>query len=768
MKNSLTLIFLLFSTLMFAQTQQGYVKTKGRMVNGQLVTGQGLKGATVSVQGHTTVLVNTDDGGFSFPVNTQQFRLDSVRKKGYQLIDMDVCPRTYSYSGNPLYIVMETPEQQLQDKLIAERKIRRNLQKQLEAKEDEIEDLKAQQMISDEEYRNALQKLYQDQESNEQLISDMAKRYSELDYDQLDEFYRQVSYYIENGELVKADSLLNTRGDVTRQVEEQLQKGKLLSERQEELDRAKAVHEADKDELAKRCYGYYETFAAQHLNDTAAYYLTLRASVDTTNVLWQLEAGDFIQKYLEDFNRSMALYDKALKTSLASNGPNDKLTAAIYQNIGSVYLFMGKFDESLEQYEKARQILRLNFANDETDEFVSLYDNLSNYYFTTGNVAAAKDYSLKEIEILKKLHGDDCIELSTSYMNLSMIYDDWSVFDTAMIYAEKSYQIEKTINGEESAEMPVVLFNLGLIYKHYASLEDDEYYLTKAEQCYMEALRLAKIHYGEVNSTLANLYHSISALYDYVEDYDKAIEYALKDIEVTKRIYGERHLSLGESYNGIGITYSYMGDYEKAAEYYHKSLAIMEPYLEHEQSSNYSIYANLGSLYHYQQEYDSAIYYYTNFLDAYKRIYGQHSDMAFIYAKMSMVYLDQEKYPEAIDCMEQAIAVENGLGGNNKMNLCLFHCNLGVMYDRTKQYEKSLPHMEQNLQLSLQLYGEDSADVAKARENLANVLYHQGNAEMSLPYYNAALSTFTTLYGENDSHTVKLREHIKKVEEAIK
>ena len=174
---------LLFSTVIImlgplasAQTQQGYVKTKGRMVGGQLVPGQGLTGTTVSVKGRTAVLVNKDDGAFSFPVTEAQFRLDSVNKKGYQLVDMELCQRTYAPSKNPIYIVMETPEQQLQDKLTAERKIRRNLQKQLQEKEDEIESLKEQQKISDEEYRHALQKLYQEQESNEQLISDMAKR----------------------------------------------------------------------------------------------------------------------------------------------------------------------------------------------------------------------------------------------------------------------------------------------------------------------------------------------------------------------------------------------------------------------------------------------------------------------------------------------------------------------------------------------------------------------------------------------------------------
>jgi hypothetical protein len=231
-KAILLLAVMLTGITVSAQTQQGYVKTKGRMVNGQLVPGQGLKGATISVQGRTAVLVNSDNGMFSFPVTEAQFRLDSVKKKGYQLVDLDICPRTYKPSSNPIYIVMETPDQQLQDKLTAERKIRRNLQKQLQEREDEIEALKEQQKISDEEYRQALQKLYADQESNEQLISDMAKRYSELDYDQLDEFYRQVSSYIENGELVKADSLLSTKGDVTQQVEAQLRKGQAIQEQE--------------------------------------------------------------------------------------------------------------------------------------------------------------------------------------------------------------------------------------------------------------------------------------------------------------------------------------------------------------------------------------------------------------------------------------------------------------------------------------------------------------------------------------------------------
>lgn len=154
-------IAVLFATLGLAQTQQGYVKTKGRMANGKLVPGQGLKGATVSIQNRTPIVVQNVDGSFSFPIPTQTFMVKSIQKNGYQLVDADVVKKTYNYSTNPIYLVMETPEQQMQDQLAAERKIRRTLNQQLQQREDEIENLKERQKISDEEYRKALQELFE-------------------------------------------------------------------------------------------------------------------------------------------------------------------------------------------------------------------------------------------------------------------------------------------------------------------------------------------------------------------------------------------------------------------------------------------------------------------------------------------------------------------------------------------------------------------------------------------------------------------------------
>lgn len=77
-------ICLLMSLATSAQTQQGIVKTRGRMVNGVLQPGKGLQGATVQLKERSAVVSNSK-GQLSFPLRTATYHAESVKKQGYQL-----------------------------------------------------------------------------------------------------------------------------------------------------------------------------------------------------------------------------------------------------------------------------------------------------------------------------------------------------------------------------------------------------------------------------------------------------------------------------------------------------------------------------------------------------------------------------------------------------------------------------------------------------------------------------------------------------------
>ncbi len=336
-------ILLLTSVLMSAQTQQGYVKTKGRLgSNGSVMKGSRLSGATVIVKGRNAV-VSGSNGSFTLAIPGNNYYLQDVQKTGYVLTDPDVLSKQYVQSKNPLVLVMETPDEQLEDKLEAMAKIRTTLQNQLERSRAEMKSLKEQNRMTQEEYQRKLQELYAIQESNEKLVNDMAERYSKIDYDQLDAFNALISKYILDGELQKADSLLKTKGDIIvrtadlRQLQEQNAKDEEeLTKRKKKLEKNKELAQKELEDIAQDCFSKFEIFKMQHQNDSAAYYIEYRASLDTTNVEWQTDAGQMHHTYMNDYNTAQFYYERALRQSIVQN-PASEMVATCYMNLGAKY-----------------------------------------------------------------------------------------------------------------------------------------------------------------------------------------------------------------------------------------------------------------------------------------------------------------------------------------------------------------------------------------------------------------------------------------------
>ena len=574
----------------FAQTQQGYVKTKGRMVNGKLVTGQGLKGAMVSVQGRTALLVNSDDGAFSFPISEPQFRLDSVKKKGYQLVDMDACPKTYKRSGNPLYIVMETPEKQMEDKLNAERKIRRNLQKQLQAKEDEIEALKEENRISMDEYHKALQEIYAEQESNEQLISDMAKRYSELDYDQLDEFYRQVSYCIENGELTKADSMLRSRGDLKAQVNDILQRGQALQEQKEQLQKAQIVHDSDIEEASKRCKSYYEAFYMQHQNDSASHYLLLRAQLDTTDVDSQNEAAKFLVEFMSEFDKAIPYYETALRQARLQYGEKSEWVATIYYNTGMNHYYKSELQEALVDFNKAKNIYTELYGADHP-EVATMLNAIGLIHNSLGEYSTALDYFLQCAEIRKAAFGENHFEVASAYNNIGHINAILGDYTKSMEYQKKALDIKKNLLDKNDPSIAISHSNIGSIYYYQGIYDSAAYHLNKALEINIIAL-------GESHPNTAYSYGNAGMMYSIQKNYDKALEYHLKALSIMQKLLGENNPRAAQYYSNVGTTYISLGNYEEALKYMNKALSIKQEALGEEHPDVATYHHNLGELYY--------------------------------------------------------------------------------------------------------------------------------------------------------------------------
>ena len=574
-KHILFLLGLFFAMTSFAQTQQGYVKTKGRMVDGKHVPGQGLSGAIVSIQDRTSVSVQNDDGSFSFPIPAKTFMVKSVQKNGFELVDADVIRKPYNYSTNPIYLVMETPKQQLQDQLDSERKIRRTLQRQLQKRENELDALKEAHEITLEEYQQSLQKLYAEQENNEKFIANMAKKYAQLDFDQIEGSNKKLREYILNGELKKADSLLNAKGDINADIEEYNRVKAMNAKTKEELAQSMAFEQWRLEDLAQRCYNKFE-ISKMIWNDSAEYWIRKRADLDTTNLIWQKDAAFFIGEFSPD--DALLYCQRGLRQAILQFGEQSEEVASIYMLIGDEYFDKGMYDTSIIFMEKSLHIYESIFG-----EMNSRVADLNRYIGEMYPFIHSDGYSYleKSLEINLSIFGERHKSVALSYFSLGRSLPSL-------------YYLNKAMEISESLELDSITALCWEERGNYYSYRDS---YSQAIDCYDKALVIWQSLYGEIHSHIAFEYLHIADELCRQNRFNQSLDYYQRSLAIAKEFFGEKHSLVAMIYCNYGLAYSNIGELSNAIELLNISLEIWQTIYGEEHPQIALAYTYLGHCY---------------------------------------------------------------------------------------------------------------------------------------------------------------------------
>lgn len=503
-----------------AQSQKGFVKTRGRIVNGKVVAGQGLTGATVHVKGRASVLVKNSNGSFSFPVTTKQFVIESVNKKGYQLVDADAAPKTYVHSPAPIYLVMETPSQLMEDKLEAERKLRRTLTKRLQQREDELEALKEQNRITQEQYNATMQQLYDQQESNEALVREMAEYYSRIDYDQIDEFNTRVSEFILAGDLAKADSLLRSKGDIDERIRKLNEHHNANVQARETLEKSEQAEQFSREDLAQDCFSFFRRFALDNKPDSALCYIEKRAALDSTNCQWQADAGSYLQKRGMT-RQARKYYDRALKAArkMAADNPElyEPLLAKTLNNIALLYTQTADVAAAEPLFQESLALFKRLSSTDESTYSPYVASTLNNMaVLYSGNIDNASRVEQLLQETLSIYMLQDNVEtfspaVASIWNNLALLYDETGRYEDSEQMYLKALDLYGQLGQNTrayDADYAATLNNLSALYfKDGSRLFDSHELLVEALDIYR---RLAAVDAQQYSPPLAVALNNLS------------------------------------------------------------------------------------------------------------------------------------------------------------------------------------------------------------------------------------------------------------------
>lgn len=765
---SAAIIALLSLSATAYKTQKGYVKTRGRYTSqGTLVPGKPLSNAVVMIRNSNSTRSDAK-GNFSVTLPEQNFYLQNVKKEGYILSDPDVLKRRYSCSASPLVLVLETPQQQADDRLASEKKLRRTLQRKLQAKEDELEALKEENKITTEEYRNALQELYKLQETNEKFISEMAERYSRIDFDALDDFQRQIAAYIQDGELARADSLLNTKGsmddreaEINRLREANTQRREEIAKEQQELEASENLAAAKLADFGADCYNRFQISRLELKNDTAAYWLERRANADTTNIDWQLDAGLFLSDYLADYDKALHYYHTALDHSLKTNGEQSSSTALIYNDIGTALINKAYFTQALEYFNKSLVISQN--SDDSSWNVAKTLINIGMTYYNQGDYKHALEFNQNALEILSCANTDnrDFRDVATCLNNMGGILCVQGDYTNALTCYNIALNILRNQLGNCKPDIATVYNNIAGIYAYQGKHSE-------ALELFKKALTILRRDYTEKHPFIAKCLNNISGILIKQENYTDAIKYLETAINIQKEILPVYHPDISLAYNNLGLALANTNDFKGAIKYYSEGLKARINNLGESHPDIANSYINIAGIYVRQKKWDNALDLYNKSLDILKKTLPEtHPTVANVLLGIGVVLNEKGSYNSALESCDKAMDILLHNFNDTHPDLISCYDMLGNININLQNYSVAKYYYTKALDTRTHLYTNYHPSIPYTLGNIAFCDYNLKEYSEALKNLNKALELFNS-NDPNSSEAVKVKFLISEIEKEIK
>ena len=664
----LTIIFVIISVSLHAQNpvQKGIVRTALRPDREIVYL------SDVSIRqkgGHNTVLSGSD-GAFEMVLPDTRvggaFYLSSVRKTGYELADNATIGKAFTYSPEvPIEIVMLDSRAKQEDIIRITNNAYARAEKEYAKKVAALEQQLQDKTLSEESYRQQLQELQTGFEKYESLISDMAERYASTDYATIDSLNAAINIAIENADLERADSLISTVGSLDRLVRESQEAMANARERQkigteivEQASRDITDIEDNNRRLGDLLYSKYSISLTRFETDSAAYYITLRAELDTTNVEWQNETGVFIHDYMADYDKAMMLYQRALNITKTEYGEKHPDVAISLNNIGLVYSDRGDYGKALEYHDEALKIWTELFGQTNPGVATSL-SNIGLVYSARGDYGKALEYFDEALKIWTELFGQTHPGVAAPLSNIGSVYHCRGDYGKALEYFDEALKIQSAIFGQTHPDVATSLSNIGLVY----SARGD---YGKALEYFDEALKIRTELFGQTNPGVANSLNNIGSVYYDRGDYGKALEHFDEALKIRTELFGQTHPDVANSLSNIGSVYYDRGDYGKALEHFDEALKIQSAIFGQTHPDVATSLGHIGLVYLLRGDYDKALEHFDEALKIRTELFGQtHPDVATSLSLIGLVYYNRGDYGKALEHFDEALKIQTTLYGEN-------------------------------------------------------------------------------------------------------
>ncbi|PZU97320.1 MAG: hypothetical protein DCE90_07125 [Pseudanabaena sp.] len=371
------------------------------------------------------------------------------------------------------------------------------------------------------------------------------------------------------------------------------------------------------------------------------------------------------------WQQAIAIYEKALaQAKLIKDFDRE---ATILNNIGQIYVDIGKFSQGLESLQKA---LAIHQNNGKPEQSGGVLLNIGFAYRRLGQFEQAIAYYQQALEKLRAI-GNRRAETS-ALNNLAGVYRSQGKYLLSLESYKASLLIAEELNLR--SQKASTLSNIGVVYKELGQYDNALKYFNQALKGIQEI--------GDRQSESIFL-SNIGSIYDDKNDPKQALNYYNKALKIHRELNDIP--AQGITLNNIALAYSTLNQKEKALTTYQQSLDILQEI-------------------------------------------GDRSAVAITLSNIGLLQVEDKKYDKALAAYQQAVAVQQELGERRGASITL--SNLGKLFTSAKQPElailfyKQSVNIRESLRKELRSLSVDdqktfTGTVAQTYRNLADLLLKQ-------------------------------------------
>jgi tetratricopeptide (TPR) repeat protein len=342
--------------------------------------------------------------------------------------------------------------------------------------------------------------------------------------------------------------------------------------------------------------------------------------------------------------------------TLARLPPDHPRPVALIQQLGTLALRRGDYDEAARQYQRA---LDISTRSRDQEGMASVYHNLGVLASQRGDYDQAVRQYQRALDINKRLNNQ--AQMAAGHNQLGILARRRGDYDEAARQYQRALDIHQRLGNQ--TESAAGYLNLGV--------------LARARGEYAEAIRQTQ-RAIDINQRLGNQadiaagYNNLAVLAQQRGDYDEAARQYQRALEIRERLGDQAGMAAG--YHNLGALAQLGRDYDEAARQYQRAIDINERLGD--QARMAAGYHNLGGLAQLREDYDEAARQYQRAIDINERL-GNQADMAAGYHNLGMLASYRGDYDEAAHQYEHALQINQRLG--NQADMAAGYSQLGVL-----------------------------------------------------------------------------------------